>query len=155
MPTKKLILTNSGDSVRVDETPVGKGVFAVRSFPRGAVIGEITGDLITDDSRDPNYTFEMDEETQLDPHEPFRFLNHCCEPNCEFDSFEVTGPDGGFAPLYLIALRNIRAGEELTIDYNWPANHAIPCHCSAAACRGWIVSLDEVSLLRRKRTRVR
>src|SRR5262245_44922330 len=50
MPTKKLILASSGDSVRVDETPVGKGVFAARSFPRGSVIGEITGDLITDDS---------------------------------------------------------------------------------------------------------
>ena len=155
MPAKKLILSNSGDSVRVAETLIGKGVFAARSFPAGSVIGEITGDLVTDDSRDPSYTFEMDDRTQLDPHTPFRFLNHRCEPNCEFDSFEESGPHGGFAPLYLIALCDIQAGEELTIDYNWPANHAIPCYCTAAACRGWIVSLDELNLLRKKRTRIR
>jgi hypothetical protein len=155
MPIQAIMLDKGNDSVSVGETPMGKGVFAARSFPARAVIGEITGDLVTDGSRDASYAFEMDERTQLDPHEPFRFLNHRCEPNCEFDSFEDAGSNGEFAPLYLIALCDIHPGEELTIDYNWPAGHAIRCHCSAASCRGWIVSLDELHLLRKKRTRIR
>lgn len=155
MPIKAFTLDMGNDSVSVGETPMGKGVFAVRNFPAGAVIGEISGELVSDGSRDSNYIFEMNEQTVLDPHPPFRFLNHCCEPNCEFDSFEDTGPNGEFAPLYLIALCDIHTGEELTIDYNWPAGHAIRCNCSAASCRGWIVSLDELHLLRKKHMRIR
>ena len=77
----------------------------------------------------------------------FRYLNHSCEPNCEFDWFNVDGSNGDVAPLYLIALRDIWPNEELTIDYNWPAISAIPCHCAAASCRGWIVSFDELDSL--------
>ncbi|MCP4191164.1 MAG: SET domain-containing protein [Planctomycetaceae bacterium] len=135
------------DSVRIGDTPVGKGVFSKRGYPANAVLGEITGDVVTNCSSGSRYSFEIDDRTQLDPHAPFRFLNHSCEPNCEFDWFEDEGMDGDVAPVYLIALRDIRANEELTIDYNWPAIHAIRCHCTAASCRGWIVSLDELDLL--------
>jgi len=47
----------------------------------------------------------------------------------------------------LIALRNIFAGEQLTIEYNWAATSAIPCECGASNCRGWVVcpwELDQV-----------
>ena len=135
------------DSVRIGKTPVGNGVFTERSYPAKAVIGEITGDVITNCSSGSRYSFEIDDRTQLEPHAPFRYLNHSCEPNCEFDWFDDDGMDGDAAPVYLIALRDMGAGEELTIDYNWPAIHAIPCHCAAASCRGWIVSLDELDLL--------
>jgi hypothetical protein len=155
MANEYISLKRADDAVRVGETPVGKGVFALRSYPAKAVVGEIAGDLVTDGSRNCNYTFEMDEATVLDPYPPFRYLNHCCEPNCEFDSFDETGPNGEHPPLYLIALRDIQPGEELTIDYNWPAENAIVCGCQAASCRGWIVSLDELHLLSRKRTRIR
>lgn len=59
--------------------------------------------------------------------------------------------NGDVAPVYLIALRDIWPGEELTIDYNWPAISAVPCHCGAASCRGWIVSFDELDSLDRTR----
>ncbi len=90
-------------------------------------------------------------ESLLEPHAPFRYLNHSCEPNCEFDWFDDAGMNGDVAPVYLIALRDIWPGEELTIDYNWPAISAVPCHCAAASCRGWIVSVDELDSLDRMR----
>ena len=141
------ISVHRGDSVRIGETLVGQGVFTERSYPADAVIGEITGELVTDHPSGSSYSFEIDDRTQLEPNAPFRYLNHSCEPNCEFDWFADDGINGDVAPLYLIALRDIRPGEELTIDYNWPATSAIPCQCVAASCRGWIVALDELELL--------
>ena len=137
--------------VRIDETPMGKGVFAKRCYPATAVIGEITGEIIIDCLDGSSYSFEIDDRTQLEPDAPFRYLNHSCQPNCEFDWFEDDSTEGVVAPLYLLALQDIWPGEELTIDYNWPASGAIPCHCLAASCRGWIVSLDELNLLKRPR----
>lgn len=124
-----------GDSVRIGETPVGKGVFAERSYPVDSVIGEITGE-VNYESDGSSYSFEIDENTQLEPYAPYRYLNHSCDPNCEFNYEEV---ESGIPILYVIALREIRSGEELTIDYNWPADAAIPCQCGAHNCRGWIV----------------
>ena len=134
--------------VRIDETPVGKGVFSTRCYPANAIIGEITGEIVNDNSGSPSYSFEIDDRTQLEPDAPFRYLNHSCDPNCEFDWFDDDSMVGDVAPLYLIALRNIWPGEELTIDYNWPASGAISCQCLAASCRGWIVGLDELELVR-------
>ena len=74
--------------VRVGDTPVGKGVFAQRDYSANSVIGEITGDLITDASGGSCNSFVVDERTELDPHAPFRFLNHSCEPNCEVIWFD-------------------------------------------------------------------
>ena len=151
MPNNGIISVHRDDSVSIGETPVGKGVFSKRSYPVKAVIGEITGDVVRDCPSGSSYSFEIDDRTQLEPHAPFRYLNHSCEPNCEFDWFDDDGMNGDVAPLYLIALRDIWTGEELTIDYNWPAIFAVPCHCAAASCRGWIVSVDELDSLVRTR----
>lgn len=44
-----------------------------------------------------------------------RFVNHSCEPNCEIQKWSV---DGLFR-MALFAQRDIKAGEELTYDYNF------------------------------------
>ena len=147
MPDSGITSIHPSDVVRVGETPVGKGVFAQRGYPVRAVIGEITGKLCTCGPVASSYAFEIDDRTHLEPAPPFRFLNHSCDPNCEFDSCDDGDVDAQPTPLYLIALRDIWPGEELTIDYNWPASGAIPCRCAAASCRGWIVSVDELHLL--------
>lgn len=44
--------------------------------------------------------------------------------------------------VFIYALRKIRAGEELTYDYQFPADEAkIPCKCGAANCRGTLNQL--------------
>jgi hypothetical protein len=50
-------------------------------------------------------------------------------------------------------LRSIVAGEELTIDYGWPAEQAIPCGCGAEDCRGWVVAEEELHRLPKKSRR--
>ncbi|MFP6677267.1 MAG: SET domain-containing protein, partial [Pirellulaceae bacterium] len=91
----EILMSNNGitsvyrdDSVRIGETAVGKGVFTESSCPANAVIGEITGDIVTNCPNGSSYSFEIDDRTQLEPHVPFRYSNHSCEPNCEFDWFD-------------------------------------------------------------------
>ena len=133
------------DVVRIDATRTGQGVFAVRTYPGSAVIGEITGELIRDQTYGSNYAFDLEDGLLLEPFEPFRYVNHSCDPNCEFDWIDGSGADGRRAPkLYLVALRDIDPNEQLTIDYSWPAGNAIPCDCRSPLCRGWVVSVDEL-----------
>ncbi len=134
-------------SVRIGRTRVGKGIFAQRRYPEFAVIGEIEGEVIDDPDYGSEHCFDIGDGQVLEPHPPFRFLNHRCEPNCEFDYTEEKSTAG--APnrkhIYLFAVREIRPGEELTIDYNWSIDAAIPCRCQAATCRGWIVEESQLS----------
>lgn len=139
---------NHSEFVKVEETHIGKGVFSVRSYPASAVIGRITGTLIFDANYGSDYSFEVDEHVQLEPVAPFRFLNHSCEPNCEFDLLEESDDDPKQAGhLHVIALRDITPGEELTIEYNWPATSAIVCQCGSPSCCGWVVAEEEFDLV--------
>ena len=133
------------NQVRVLETHVGKGVFAVRPYPPTAIIGQITGD-ITLNPTEPEYTFDFENGYSLEPYAPFRFVNHSCDPNCEFEILDVPETDDEPAQrnLYLIAVKEIQPEEQLTISYNWPADCAIECHCESENCVGWIVCETEI-----------
>jgi hypothetical protein len=147
MPHQGLTSPLRNDAPCVGDTPVGKGVFAQCSYPTTSIIGEIAGDIVGNGRGGSDYAFEIDDHSVLEPYAPFRFLNHRCEPNCEFLWFDDDAIKNGSAPLLLIALCDIQLGDELTIDYNWPASNAIACQCGAASCRGWIVGIDEMERL--------
>jgi len=134
-------------SLRIGRTRVGKGLFARKHYPTHAIIGEILGEVIHDPYYYSSYCMDIGDGRMLEPEPPFRFVNHSCEPNCEFDWFDLV-PEGGSQAVrrvYLIALREIKPGEELTIDYNWSAEGAIVCRCGAPTCRGWIVDPDQLA----------
>lgn len=142
--------------IEIRHSSHGKGVFAVREFPAETLVGRIRGKLTLDDEHDPRYCMEMDGDWLLIPHAPFRFLNHSCDPNCHLLMFDddPTSFGGRSRPLYVETLRRIDAGEELTIDYGWPAYFAIPCACKSGKCRGWIVDPEDLpELLRQHRPR--
>lgn len=136
------------DRIEIRDTHIGKGLFAVRAYPVNAIVGEIRGEIIHSATYGSSYAFEFDDGIMLEPYEPFRYVNHSCEPNCEFDLIDhpESGPNESPLPgrLYLITLRTIAAGEELAIDYNWSAKHAIRCECGAVNCRGWVVAEEEL-----------
>ncbi len=133
--------------VRVGPTHVGQGVFAARRLRSGTVIAEIKGDVLDDHPADPSYCMELPTGRLLEPAAPLRFVNHSCDPNCEL--FYWFDEDKGLQEdrLWLQTIRSIEPGEELSIDYCWPADAAIPCRCGALACRGWIVDPTERHLL--------
>lgn len=139
-------------AVELKGTHVGLGVFTRQAFRRCQIIGDICGKILKSETYDSPYCMELGPGRALEPMGVFRFLNHSCEPNCELFYYEpAPGDDDRDRELpdrlWVKSLRSITIGEELTIDYGWPAQRAIPCLCGAANCRGWIVAADELPLI--------
>lgn len=136
------------EAIRVADSSHGLGVFAILSFPAESLVGWMVGQRILDPEYSSPYGVDLGDGTTLEPEAPFRYLNHACDPNC---ALYVVGPDesgaGGHPTVCIETLREIAPGEELTIDYGWPADGAIRCACRSSNCRGWIVSVDELPLL--------
>ncbi|MFV2067775.1 MAG: SET domain-containing protein [Pirellulales bacterium] len=131
-------------AVCVKESRVGQGVFACRAFGSDEVIGQIRGEIIDDADYHSDYCMELENDLVIEPDDPFRCLNHSCQPNCELFQWESKGRVECPDELWVHALQVILPGEELTIDYGWPADEAISCLCGASNCRGWIVAEDQL-----------
>ena len=132
----------------------GKGVFALQDLAEGEKIIEYVGEVITweeaqdrhpHDPKDPNHTFyfHVDEDRVIDAlygGNSSRWINHSCDPNCEADEEE--------GRIFIKALRNIKAGEELNYDYGLIIDEPYtkklkaeyPCWCGAKSCRGTLLS---------------
>jgi SET domain-containing protein len=81
--------------------------------------------------------FALDEECHLDGSvewNPARFLNHSCAPNTEARCRE--------GRIWIEAIRDIRAGEEITFNYGYDLEDygEHPCHCGTERCVGYIVA---------------
>jgi hypothetical protein len=77
---------------------------------------------------------------------------HDSEPDATQDTTQDTMQfeDDADAELWIEAIRDIMPGEELTIDYAWPADRGAKCLCGSPRCRGWIVDPKELHLLQGK-----
>ncbi len=132
----------------------GTGGFARINVPAGTRILEYLGEMITKtesrrrcEQNNP-YIFALDDAHDLDgdvPWNPARFLNHSCAPNCEAEL------DSG--RIWISALRDIQAGEELTFNYGYDLDdyREHPCRCGAAGCVGYIVAEEFFEHVRRQR----
>ncbi|MBI1345215.1 SET domain-containing protein-lysine N-methyltransferase [bacterium] len=137
--------------VRVGKVAFGRGVFARTNIPAQTIVGEVEGRVILDAEYASAYCIDLGHEMSLEPRAPFRYLNHCCTPNCQLVMTEVEHEDGSPAPseIHLETLTAIPEGAELTIDYAWSADGAIPCLCGSTSCRGWVVAEEELAKLQK------
>jgi SET domain-containing protein len=132
----------------------GRGVFALQDIAEGEILIEYLGEIISwpealarhpHNPADPNHTFyfHLSESHVIDAlvgGNSSRWINHACSPNCEADEQE--------GRIFIRALRDIRAGEELNYDYGLiidgrytPKLKAeYPCWCGSAECRGTLLS---------------
>lgn len=135
----------------------GTGGFARKDIPAGTKVIEYVGEKITkaESSRrcelNNEYIFDLSDEYDLDGSvdwNPARFINHSCEPNCEAEIDEDR--------IWIVALRDIRAGDELSFNYNYDLeeyrNH--PCRCGAESCVGYIVAEDLFEHVRRQQENI-
>jgi hypothetical protein len=132
----------------------GKGVFALQDIAEGETLIEYVGEVISweqaqdrhpHDPNDPNHTFyfHVNEDKVIDAlhgGNSSRWINHSCDPNCEADEENER--------IFIKALRNIHAGEELNYDYGLIIDEPYtkkllaeyPCWCGAKNCRGTLLS---------------
>jgi len=129
--------------VRVGPSPNGLGVFSLREFVPNELLGPIEGTIMDDPQYESDYCMELGAQSALEPDPPFRYLNHSCRPNCALLELGCeNGAEG--AELWLRVEAPIAPGEQMTIDYAWPAETATPCSCGCPDCRHWIVAADEL-----------
>lgn len=123
----------------------GTGGFATVNFIQGGKVIEYVGERI-DKAESLNRCeagnqclFHLDEHGDLDGNvswNPARFLNHSCSPNCDAELIE--------GRIWIVARRDIAAGEELTFNYSYDLTdfREHPCRCGSSACAGFIVAED-------------
>ena len=120
--------------LKVARSKTGRGLFAQEPIPKGACIIEYVGRPLSlvEMARDAGkYYFWVSDFAMIDGNikeNTARFINHSCAPSCEVD-----GPDGR---IFVMAKRNIKAGEELTYDYGdeYFNKHIKPRGCLCARC---------------------
>jgi SET domain-containing protein len=134
----------------------GRGVYATRRILSGERVAEYKGQVISwdeadrrppSDPSDPQHTFFFslaNGEQVIDGNvggNVSRYINHSCEPNCETEETD----DGR---IYVVALRDIRRGEEIVYDYcliiDEPMTSKLRkqylCLCGSDACRGTMLA---------------
>lgn len=137
----------------------GNGIFAVRDIPEGTHILQYAGRRLT--------TEQADAQPPRNPEEPFhtfffslssgkiidgaqrgndaRWINHSCQGNCEAQE------NAQGTRVYIVALRDITAGEELVYDYGLLIDEPLTktlreqyrCLCGAPKCRGTMLALPK------------
>ena len=93
------------------------------------------GAIVAGDDYDPDYCVDIGDLGVLIPRAPFRYLNHSCDPNCELVEWEIED-DAAEPEVWVHAIRTVHPGNQLTINYGWPKNLAMPCLCGSPMCRG-------------------
>ena len=115
----------------------GLGLFALRPFASGQrirrinVVREITAEApLREELGERHDHCDYPDGKVVLIGFPDRHINHSCDPN-SFIEYEEEA-------CYIVARRQITAGEELTCDYNIniTGGTAWSCHCGAKRCRG-------------------
>lgn len=123
------------------------GCVTLDPIRRGRTILEYNGERIPKDVADERYNgrpvtylFGFGEDGDvIDGFGTAMFLNHSCDPNCATE--EVDGR------VFIRALRDIAAGEELVYEYNLydsDLDDSADCYCGVPQCRGTMYSDTEV-----------
>jgi hypothetical protein len=117
----------------------GEGVYATRPFMAGetVMVGVIEKVL----SGNSVHASQIGENIYVLHGGLVPMVNHSCDPNCGIRVNETGAHD-------FVAIRNIKANEELTFDYamrNYSvANFPKTCRCGAQICRGKITGWKDL-----------
>jgi SET domain-containing protein len=143
----------------------GRGVFAKTTIPKGAKVIEYVGERITKieaakrmDENDQGrknegkaynnvFIFELNKRHDIDGNVPYntaRFINHSCDPNTEIEIRR--------GKIWVIALRDIKKGEELSYNYGYDFEDYADfrCYCRTKQCVGFIMAEEHWPKLKRE-----
>jgi SET domain-containing protein len=129
------------ENILVKESKIHrKGIFANKDFKKGETVFVIKGEIVHWEVKDeesslygPNWV-GISKNTWIDPKDSAVFLNHSCEPSC-----------GIKGRVKITALKDIKKGEEITIDYSITEMDTLwhmDCNCGSKTCRKHIRSIQ-------------
>lgn len=133
----------------------GKSLFLKENVKKGEKIIEYVGEKVTKTEAERRidvidqkvartgkpaeyYIFELNKTHDIDGDVSWnkaKYINHSCDPNCEIDIIR--------GHIWVLALRDISAGEELHYDYAWDIDDDYadrPCYCGSKHCMGYIMN---------------
>ena len=122
------------------------GCYTMRPIRKGVRLCEYDGQRMSKaaadtryEDRPVTYLFASTNDEVIDGFGTAMFLNHSCDPNCE----TVQEEDGR---VFVMAIRAIAAGEELTYEYNLHDSDedGQDCYCGTPACRNTMLSDEEL-----------
>jgi SET domain-containing protein len=128
-----------------DNTLAGRGVVALADIARDEIVAIKVGHIVTRAEIDQvtaaagDLALQIDDDFYLAPRSAADvedmsvFINHSCDPNVGFRGQVV-----------YVAMRDIRAGEELCHDYAMERSddYTLNCHCGSPLCRGKVSGDD-------------
>jgi len=155
--------TNSSDWISSGASGIhGRGVYARKDIPDGTRVIEYVGERITKAEAARREArrlalqrkggegcvtiFALNKRHDLDGRSArnvARFINHSCAPNCRAEAIH--------GRIWIVARRDISAGDELTFDYGYGFKEwsLHPCRCGAKRCVGFIVGATQRWRVRR------
>lgn len=118
----------------------GKGIRIGENAKRGDILFHFKGPLKFKVNKNKNDALSnpdwvgVEKDQWIDPDKPYKFINHSCNPNV-----------GIKGKVRTVALRTIKEGDELTIDYSTIEGDPLwemKCLCGEKNCRGTIRSIQ-------------
>jgi uncharacterized protein len=129
----------------------GDGLFTTKERRAGELVFIATGPTVIahftgDDCYKYPDWYAVDKDTWIDIQYPFIKINHSCDPNTGIDGHRL-----------FVALRDIKAGDELTFDYSISDDEEEwimtgNCACGAENCSGSIGPVQSMSEERYKKS---
>jgi SET domain-containing protein len=139
-------LTYRSPKTEVRESPIeGRGLFTRQPIARGEIVAVKGGHVLTAAqwaTLEPELgpaDIQIAEELFIAPvrleqrHGGMLYTNHSCDPNLAIQG-----------QIVLVAMRDVAAGEELTIDWATTddGDYTLDCRCGSPRCRGTVTGKD-------------
>ena len=131
----------------MDSEKSGKGLFVIEDINKDELIADYTGgfgECVDGKKADELFKKGWDHMIQVDDDlffaaikegdfEDADFINHSCNPNCGIKD-----------KLKIVAMKNIKIGEEITVDYAMmeSSDYSFKCSCGSENCREVVTGND-------------
>ena len=146
--TFKILSSHISPKVKIrDSKKSGKGLFAVKDINKDEIIADYSGGLgeyVNGKKAGELYEKGWDHMIQVDEDlffaatkegdfEDADFINHSCNASCGIKD-----------KLKIVAMRDIKPGEEITIDYAMmeSSDYSFKCNCGSGNCRKIVTGND-------------
>ena len=108
------------------------GIFTTKSIEKGKIFYEVPAECIL--NRPKSKCAHIGKNTWVSDEKVLNYVNHSCDSNSILD---ITNKPK------LIAKREIKSGEEITVDYNKTEikGEKVPCNCKSKNCKKYFLRI--------------